>query len=102
MSQLPALPSPLKLASNLYPETQSTAELDRAPHLLYDDLKLLHLRLANVDDARGIAVLKGIVKAYEGALARSQEVEEERPRMYKRKKAAARVARSAQVKSRRA
>ena len=72
---LPTLPSPMRLASALYPETHAGAA-DRPPYLLFDQVRLLHMRLAEVDNARGVATVKGICKAYEGALAKAREIEE--------------------------
>ncbi|ORY79312.1 hypothetical protein BCR35DRAFT_304725 [Leucosporidium creatinivorum] len=79
-SSLPYLPNPLKLSSVLYPETRFSSEDDRPPRILFDDVKILHLRLRNVDDSIGVRTVTGITKMYEGAVARSKEVEEGRPR----------------------
>jgi hypothetical protein len=52
-------------------------------HLLFDQIKILHLRLANIEDRKGIAVVKGICKAYEGALRTVGEFEEGKRRQPK-------------------
>lgn len=79
-SSLPHLPTPLKMSSILYPETIFASEIDRPPRILFSDVKILHLRLLNVEDSKGVRTVTGITKMYEGAVARSKEVEEGRPR----------------------
>ncbi|GAA5967274.1 hypothetical protein JCM21900_002994 [Sporobolomyces salmonicolor] len=58
----------VRLSSPLYPETSPSATSSLPPYLLFEDLKLLHLRFANMEDKVGLATVKGVSKAYEGAL----------------------------------
>lgn len=82
----PSFPSPIRLSSVSYPETStSSTAIDRPPYLLYNDLKLLHLRFANVDDVKSVAAVKAIGKAYEGALKEVKELEEGVRKRYKLK-----------------
>ncbi|GAA5949162.1 hypothetical protein JCM3765_003311 [Sporobolomyces pararoseus] len=60
---------PLQLSSTLYPETAPSLSSSLPPHLTFDDLKVLHLRFANMEDKAGLAFIKGISKAYEAGLA---------------------------------
>ena len=78
---LPSLPSPIRLSSALYPETSPSAMADRPPHLLFEHVRLLHLRLAEVENEKGVATVTGICKAYEGALRTAKEIEEGVSRM---------------------
>lgn len=47
-------------------------------------IKLLHLRLANIEDTKALGIVKGICKAYEGALRSCEEFEANRVRIIKR------------------
>ncbi|GAA5879495.1 hypothetical protein JCM16303_003224 [Sporobolomyces ruberrimus] len=60
---------PLQLSSTLYPETSPSLVSSLPPYLVFDDLKVLHLRFANMEDTSGLAFVKGISKAYEAGLA---------------------------------
>lgn len=72
---LPQHPSPAFIAAGAYPETQRSSYIERPPYLLFDNLRLLHLRLNNVEDYEGLKALTGICRAYEGLLARAKDVE---------------------------
>lgn len=93
---LPTLASPLRLANAMYPETTGTRAL--RPHILFEHVRLLHLRLASVEDKKGVAVVKGITMAYEGALrglvrkrtTGARSAKEERAREKRREKKEAR------------
>ncbi|GAA5875979.1 hypothetical protein JCM1840_006238 [Sporobolomyces johnsonii] len=58
----------VRLSSPLYPETSPSAASSLPPYLLFEDLKLVHLRFANMEDKVGLATVKGVSKAYEAAL----------------------------------
>ncbi|KAL8280076.1 hypothetical protein RQP46_007406 [Phenoliferia psychrophenolica] len=73
---LPTLPSPIRLSSALYPETSTSASAERPPYLLFEQVRLLHQRLAEVENERGVATVMGICKAYEWALKSAKEIEE--------------------------
>ena len=90
---LPNLPSPIRLSSTSYPETSSSSlsHDNRPPYILFEDVKLLHLRLANVEDKVGLGKVMGICKAYSGALRSANEFEENRIRVLKGRFAQARV-----------
>lgn len=75
----PRLPSPITLSSPLFPETTASS-LDLPPAILFDDLQILHLRLANVEDVRGLGVVRGICAAYDGEMRRAKEVREDKPK----------------------
>lgn len=66
----------MRLSTIAYPETTSSAPLNRPPFILFDDVRLLHLRLASVEDRKGTATVKAICKAYEGALRTAKEYEQ--------------------------
>ncbi|BGP38774.1 hypothetical protein JCM10449v2_002711 [Rhodotorula kratochvilovae] len=70
---------PVRLSSPLYPETSPSLDPLRAPHLTFSDLALLHKRLADVEDERGLALVKWAAKSYEGSMrmARRSERREE-------------------------
>lgn len=72
--RLPTQPSAVRLSSSLYPETRAAS--DRPPYLLFDQVRLLHLRLAEVENKKGVAAVKGICMAYEGAVRSAKEIEE--------------------------
>ncbi|KAI5481582.1 pentatricopeptide repeat protein [Pseudohyphozyma bogoriensis] len=71
---LPAAPTSIRLSSPLFPET-TAAHSSRPPFITWDQLKVLHLRLANVEDVAGLKVLKGITQSYEGNLAKAKAIE---------------------------
>ncbi|BGP14722.1 hypothetical protein JCM10213_002748 [Rhodosporidiobolus nylandii] len=71
-------PLPIKLASPLYPETAPPLDSLRPPFLLFEDLQLLHLRLANMEDEEGLAFVKWVGKAYEAALREGRRREARR------------------------
>ncbi|GAA6022192.1 hypothetical protein JCM11491_002427 [Sporobolomyces phaffii] len=60
---------PLQLSSSLYPETAPSLASSLPPHLVFNDLKVLHLRCANIENLAGLAYVKGVSKAYEAGLA---------------------------------
>jgi hypothetical protein len=60
---------PLQLSSTLYPETAPSLASSLPPYLTFDDLKVLHLRFANMEDKAGLAYVKGVSKAYEAGVA---------------------------------
>ncbi|GAA5912491.1 uncharacterized protein JCM6883_005919 [Sporobolomyces salmoneus] len=60
---------PLQLSSSLYPETAPSLSSSLPPYLTFDDLKVLHLRFANMEDKPGLAFVKGVSKAYEAGIA---------------------------------
>ncbi|GAA5911182.1 hypothetical protein JCM6882_006600 [Rhodosporidiobolus microsporus] len=79
-SPLPALP--IKLSSPLYPETAPSLDALRPPFLTFDDLKLLHLRLANMENREGIDFVTWVARRYEKAVrtARRREAKREERR----------------------
>ncbi|GAA6058081.1 hypothetical protein JCM3770_002255 [Rhodotorula araucariae] len=70
---------PVRLSSPLYPETSPSLDPLRAAHLTFADLALLHKRLADIEDERGLALVKWAAKSYEGSMrmARRRERREE-------------------------
>ncbi|KAM0754561.1 hypothetical protein T439DRAFT_377023 [Meredithblackwellia eburnea MCA 4105] len=72
---LPEQPSGIRLSSPLYPETSGAATVDRAPHLRFEDLKLLFQKLKEIEDNQGLKVVTGVVKAYDKALKEAREME---------------------------
>lgn len=83
IASLPKQPSLVRLSSSAFPETTHSTPPDMPAHLLFDQIKILHLRLANIEDRQGLAVVKGICKAYEGALRTVGEFEEGKRRQPK-------------------
>lgn len=72
-ANLPALP--VRIASPLYPETSPSLDPLRPPYLLFKDLRVLHQRLADVEDKAGLAVVTGVARRYQVALAEAQRTE---------------------------
>lgn len=78
---LPAIPSPIVLSDPLYPETTSssisngTGNGSRPPFILFEDIKLLHMRLANVEDEQSIKTVAGICRAYSTAIRECEDFE---------------------------
>ncbi|GAA6014703.1 hypothetical protein JCM8202_001631 [Rhodotorula sphaerocarpa] len=68
-------PLPIRLSSPLYPETAPSVDPLRPPYLLFKDLRVLHHRLADVENKAGLAVVTGVAKAYETALAAARRSE---------------------------
>ena len=60
---------PLQLSSSLYPETSPSLVSSLPPYLIFQDLKLLHLRFVELEDKKGLGYVKGISKGYEAGLA---------------------------------
>lgn len=79
----PSFPSPIRLANISYPETTTSKAIDRPPYLLYNDLKILHMRFANVQDNKSVATVMAIAKAFEGAVKEATELEEGTRKRYK-------------------
>ncbi|GAA5828360.1 hypothetical protein JCM11251_006213 [Rhodosporidiobolus azoricus] len=75
-SPLPVLP--IKFSSHLYPETAPPLDSLRSPFLLFDDLRLLHLRLANMENKQGVDYVKWVAKRYEQALRKARKRETRR------------------------
>ncbi|BGO90400.1 hypothetical protein NBRC10512_004115 [Rhodotorula toruloides] len=77
----PHLPKvPIRISSSQYPETAPSFDRHRAPYLRFQDLRVLHQRCVELEDKKGMAVVKAITAAYEGALwrVRKKELEAER------------------------
>ncbi|GAA6034380.1 hypothetical protein JCM8097_002696 [Rhodosporidiobolus ruineniae] len=75
----PLPPRPIRISSPLYPETAPPLDALRPPYLLFEDLRLLHHRLAEMENKKGMRRVAGVVNAYRGALrtARKKEVKRE-------------------------
>lgn len=91
VAALPVQPSPIQLASAAYPETTMSSANDRPPHLLFDDLKLLHLRLVNVEDVEGLKAFRGVCNAYSGQLRIARDIEQGRRPLHANAKKKARL-----------
>ncbi|GAA5867243.1 hypothetical protein JCM3774_002386 [Rhodotorula dairenensis] len=65
----------VRISSPLYPETAPSFDALRSPHLLFQDLRVLHQRLADVENKAGLAVVTGVAKTYEKALAGARRAE---------------------------
>ncbi|GJN87559.1 hypothetical protein Rhopal_000513-T1 [Rhodotorula paludigena] len=70
---------PIRISSPLYPETAPSRDASRPPYLLFDDLKILHKRLADVEDRERLEVLHRVCGEYFEALktARKREIRDE-------------------------
>lgn len=69
-----AAPSTLvSLASEAYPETQSSPTIPPPSCLVYEDIHILHKRLADAEDAR-LGRLKGILRAYRLAAQEAKNI----------------------------
>ncbi|GAA5931965.1 uncharacterized protein JCM15063_001087 [Sporobolomyces koalae] len=66
----------LQLSSSLYPETAPSFASSVPPYLTFEDLKVLHLRFANMENKKGLAHVKGISRAYEAGLAHFRKWEQ--------------------------
>lgn len=71
----PFPPLPVRISSPLYPETAPPLDPLRSPYLVFKDLRVLHQRLADVENKAGLAMVTGVAKAYEKALAAAERVE---------------------------
>lgn len=71
----PFPPLPVRISSPLYPETAPPLDPLRSPYLVFKDLRVLHQRLADVENKAGLATVTGVAKSYEKALAAAQRVE---------------------------
>ncbi|BGP30877.1 hypothetical protein JCM10296v2_002636 [Rhodotorula toruloides] len=77
----PHLPKvPIRISSTQYPETAPSFDRHRAPYLRFQDVRVLHQRCVELENKRGMAVVKAVTAAYEGALwrVRKKELEAER------------------------
>lgn len=71
----PFPPLSVRISSPLYPETAPPLDPLRSPYLVFKDLRVLHQRLADVENKAGLATVTGVAKSYEKALAAAQRVE---------------------------
>ncbi|KAK4051815.1 hypothetical protein OIV83_002520 [Microbotryomycetes sp. JL201] len=79
---LPRQPSLVRMSSSLYPETivGSKGRLfgqDHVPYLLFEQVKVLHLRLANIEDEQGVKLVAQVCGDYAKAVKVADKIRNE-------------------------
>ncbi|BGP23564.1 pentatricopeptide repeat protein [Rhodotorula toruloides] len=81
LTRNPHLPNvPIRISSHQYPETAPSFDRHRPPYLKFHDLRVLHQRCVELENKKGLALVKAVAAAYEGSLwrVRKKELEAQR------------------------